>query len=162
MDSSSSRPQYSWRAAYTWSASNLAMWPVAKCSLFLPISLSWVFGGCQFGLSRLWRNNIDYVWSRQVLLPVSPSEPFMCVNGASRPHLHGFIPLTPRLPAASLWKRWELDLSRVNTSNYRVPVQPWKEPSRTRMENQSDDYQLLKMVFVGMCVWAHTVDSTVS
>lgn len=77
----------------------------------------------------------------------------------------GFIPLTPHLPSISLCvgrgniERALRDLlqvavCRVNTSNYRVPVQLWKD--WTSMENQFDNYQVLKNVIAQQRLGTYT------
>lgn len=69
----------------------------------------------------------------------------------------GFISLTPHLPRISLCvdrgsceralhDLLQVAVCRVNTSNYRVPVQPWKD--WTSMENQFDNYQVSENVIV--------------
>lgn len=145
--------QFSWIAAHTWSASNLAMWLIAKCSFTLT-ELN--FGGVQ-----VWLVVKKWYWLCMIMPRAAPSlltEAFH-VSEWRPPSLiyMGFISLTPHLPHISLCvyrgsceralhDLLQVAVCRVNTSNYRVPVQPWKD--WTSMENQFDNYQVLENVIV--------------
>lgn len=129
-----------------------------NATFFFSLSKSLIFG---FGLGK------EYWLCMTTAMRAAPSlltEAFH-VSEWRPPSLiyMGSIPLTPHLPRVSLCvgrgsgERAPQDLlqvavCRVNTSNYRVPVQPWKY--KTSMENLFDNYQVLKNVSVCGNVWA--------